>query len=388
MCSVLLLAACGSDPVSPITDAGTDAPVVDAFVPDDAPVDAAVVEDASTADAGSETPAERWVRQVAEAWCAQWPRCGENARVYGSLADCVATQSRPLAELADGLDRGTVEVDPAGEAACREVLATSCDWPAFDFAHPPCRDALVGSVPLGGACGTSLDCGRDAVCAHAGGACPGVCTAAPDVGDECDPRALAPCTRAREHGVVCDPVTGDFTRGICREILRDVTRTPGDRCGRIGDADDDVHILRTCGDGMVCTPLDGENRCVVQVPEGGRCSRSSLLCGPGLGCSLEERCERLEVVTDEGGACDGTMRVCQFDLGLQCAGGVCTRFTEGRVGDSCFDPSSAECDEGLQCDRSIGECAVPLPAGVPCGHDTQCASWTCRDGLCTEALCR
>ncbi|AKF06773.1 hypothetical protein [Sandaracinus amylolyticus] len=386
----IVLAACGGEPSAAI-DAGLDAPA-DAFVPADAaePIDAshdAASEDEDAqvpSDGGSASPAERWVRAIARAQCGRWPRCGDLASWVAVYADCVPVLERFYGFYGAALERGAAEIDPAREAACIEHLATTCDRVELALAGPPCRDVIVGRAPIGAACGTTVECGRDAHCAHPENSCPGVCTVAADVGDACSLGELHACTRARDHMVECMPdATG--TSGTCREIVVSVASVAGDRCGRMGNPESDVQIDRRCTDGLVCAVVGDTQRCVEPLEEGGACAPGRV-CGAGLTCSAS-RCVRAMLV-DEGEACDGVARVCPIDRGMRCQAGTCARVTDGAPGAPCGDPTSAECAPALVCDRRVGRCVAPRDAGAACERDIQCASRTCQAGTCAELRCR
>lgn len=276
-----------------------------------------------------------------------------------------ALRNGQVPALQDAIEAGTIIYDAEAMRRCMDALASG---PCADLGFylltdvEACADALIGQVPLDGACVMHEECERGLYC-EGDAACPGACT----------PRALAGenCLGTRcAAGLAC--TTGD----ICT--------------ARVGAGDD--CSTRSCEYGLECRSSD--DTCV-EVPrtagEGEPCLGAALteMCAGTLACTAE---------TVDAYICRAQVDVgeaCYFALPDQCIGevycsaqdsgveGVCV--APAQLGQSCIDIDFQEvpCEVGLVCDPG-GVCQPRRDNGEVCSSDEQCVG-TC-DGTCTTPV--
>lgn len=301
---------------------------------------------------------------------------------------------------------GRVTFDGLAAARClasaRSSLALGCRWNLEAFDHPVCGEVFFGTVENGAEClphdgwgiAPPVEC-RAGICVGSGDACPAACRARPALGEHCDDGTLR-CGAGQR-----------CADGECRTL-------PGEN---------ELCLLGSCGDGLVCLRLEGESRCrpratpetqcgddFVCAPFGGmRCVESicemvlrlgdpcvaSYNCPDGLVCrsepeSVEKACRPPATLNEscvEHDACaEGTY--CQeFPSDTFPTPARCVRLLA--AGEPC--ERDLVCAIGLWCDTSSRVCTPKIAQGQPCnpvfGHDAQCSPpQTCRaDGVCGPA---
>lgn len=236
-------------------------------------------------------------------------------------AECCGGSSPPLPydecvrHLSNSLRAGSVRVDPGAIVRCASAVrkqVAGCDWVAPTLAAPPeeCRGIVVGLVPSGESCRSSLECEGALHCEGQGSSSPGVCRPPQPIGATC--------------GVGVDPLaTYVAERGLERS-----KPSCADHCSLV------------------------THRCEAR-PEPGAACRASVNCAPDQRCR-EGRCRPRPVMEKTAGALPG--EVCRSDL--DCAVGGCTVSEDGR----------ARC--GMKCSSALGSLTTTsaskaLPLATP-----------------------
>jgi hypothetical protein len=270
---------------------------------------------------GGSTSYEDYQRQLSEARCEYFLRCG----TVSSIADCHVIQDVffTTASLDAAVAAGKVRYDgEAGHACLDAYAAASCDrtqQSPDDYAA--CSDAFQGTLAIGEACGFDGECVSDHCVAPS---CPDACCQ----GTCSTPRVLPgegqPCTS------LCD---GDLFCGV-------------------------------------------DSLCHAPLPEGAACDGASI-CDYAFYCKLTTTSSGVcTLYPQRGEACSGTCALAAD----YCLGGVCTKAGVG--GEPC-GPAD-ECAYGYGCDMSTGLCALSPPMdildnGASCTLNAQCKSHYCDD---------
>ncbi|HEU4732086.1 MAG TPA: hypothetical protein VFT22_29530 [Kofleriaceae bacterium] len=317
---VLLLAACGSDPVAT----------------DDYPAAAR------------------------DALCRYFARCGDaegtdackSANLQGAVF-LSGNEAYLSASTQAAIAMKKIQFDGDSARACLDALAgRSCDLTSQSGRVEPeaCRTVFRGTLHDGEDCALDDECGSGfcnvPTCELA--CCTGAC-----LGDAAPPRARdgESCEVARcEDGLYCDQLTA-----TCAGL-----KQVGETCLSSVECDFGLDCDLDAG---TCGPLPtlGDACTGACRDEGTTCSSASHTCVKvglvGDTCSTSLDCSPLY-------RCDGTKR-CSAGLPLDAA---CT------AGQLCAD-EGAFCDvaEGQQ----LGTCTLPKPDGSPCQFDENCESHVC-----------
>jgi hypothetical protein len=284
---------------------------------------------------------------------------------------------------------GVLVEDAAHRARLRQELA-SCQIPSAKV-EPGLLFGWDGTVTLGGACSSSIECKGSLVCLPvAPNACGGTCAAPPGLGEPCGPEG--DCDGDAE--LACD-----FRTNTCQPA-----KEPGSPAA-LGEACDDPLIFgqRPCQAQLYCFrgPRDpegnsGPETCQSVAKLGDPCYSSSQVCQDRGFClptsaGAETRvCGRLIVVADEGAECDEMAasvgaKVCDGTQGLACVNGTCQPFLDGALGAPCIRGDVLEvfaCAPGLYCDTQAPTptCQALKPAGASCAES---GGWSC-EGFCVR----
>lgn len=331
-------------------------------------------------DAGdAELTLEDFARRHPALLCERVMRCAapQDVSVHFELhpeAECLR-YFRYLAsdDLAEAAARGVLRYDAASARACLAELAHDCTFVPSER----CERAVVGTLPIGGECGSTVECAPGAYCD--GGdddvrVCGGVCAAAGREGEACPSRGCG-------SGLAC-------YADVCRRVRR-VDREALEPCGDSVGADGALERA-VCGPEHYCLRV-----CEPYPTQGAPCDPSGARfpnCAAGLACAQDERgvatCTRPVVATVEGAACDGVTRLCDRLDRLACVDGACARI--GGEGGACeISYAPWDCDPGDRCEPSTETCVPLLDLAAPCSTDVECASTQCVAGRCVppESTC-
>ena len=330
------------------------------------------------------TTEQYWTR-VVEAERARQEECFGAPAAYGMLNSRVVSAhflierelSQRLRDVQPSIDAGRVGFDRQAAAEClHRMLTQSCQELMLDLsAGEECVDqALVGLVPLGGACDRYIDCaGPDQFCGGGPRNEPRVCTPLSGTGEPCD---FIGCSKGNSCVQVrADP--RDMPAFLC------MSRKPageGEACSS----------QSSCADGLYCI------------------DKSCRTYQPGLPCTANVDCLPLEVclrdptgekghcgsARREGEACRGTPfdNDCAFSFDCRANAQsqlVCTSVW-APVGALCRNTGAnggIVCIDGY-CDviSSANQQGVCVPADE---LGEECYSSSCAPGLeCTEAGCQ
>ncbi|MEE2836139.1 MAG: hypothetical protein VYB65_09000 [Myxococcota bacterium] len=290
----------------------------------------------------------------------------ESVYLFGDPAVCLQRSAASArAELQALTDAGRVTVELSRAGACARAIAASCDL-SSDY-PAECDSFLVPNQDVGQACGADQECVTGACSAEAGQC--GECINLSGSGEPCSRQQpcaeglqcdveLETCQQATPAvgtGQACESSFDSGTLGgncanpndLCiNEVCTTVQlAAPGQACGETNQ--------KLCAVGSVCindlcVSEAAEVGATCAVPDGDDEMRRSALC------PLDARCDTLTAscvaLSAEGASCSGDA---QCTNGSYCSGGVCSP------------------KEALEQD---------------CDEDSECASDTCSDGLCVEAV--
>ncbi len=197
----------------------------------------------------------------------------------------------------------------------------------------------------------------------------------------CDP-TTGRCKEGCAFDAACDPPHYICDDNECVEGCLETGCGTGQSCdeetGRCREGCDDHSDCDqpslVCGDDGFC--VDG---CLVAgfCPEG-------LLCRPEDGLCEEPGSVALGLICDDGqNGIDHSL--CETDFCLSVSTPFCSRLCTSTMS-HCPEPG-AFCRVFFS-PRGIGACEVygheDVPPGSPCEHFTECKSWQCKDGECTD----
>lgn len=387
---------CSSRAPEPSPDAGApDAGAPDAGEPDGGAPDACAAGAPCTAPEECAGPCQ------GEPACFE-ASCTEAGCEYAVQADrvCVEAGCRDGALHAerlcgdDGACDGDAPTSCAGYACTDDSLAcrTSCDDSSQCAPGHFCRTSDNTCLPLlddgedcsaDGADGCSsgycdgVRCCREGHCCNIAADCPALyrseatCT---------DPSAATDCQGTRQDATcvdnVCSTVVIQDDSGCfgaakaCPDHLAavacsDATDQPPPACPATCDEG-------PCEGGYQCEV----GACVSLLGVGDACGAGLPECGSGLKCENGVCCDEASstccTAESEATACAGALR-CDVDVF------ACLATCAPNTSDSCASPDDY-CVDGLSC-------APKKASGEACGHDNQCGSGSCVDGVCCESAC-
>lgn len=343
---------------------------------------------------------------VAEAECVYHRRCIEGAPLpYLPEAGGAGVVFRvggcrgqdPVAngclELAEAIDAGRVEIDPAGLAACLEAASSPCRPVTFGsgsrydggpgvgyggpgYLEPEFRCGWLRPAQVEGEpCAQDGDC----VSGRCTEACPGRCEPMATVGSSCTLNVHClgvgvcregRCTERKAIGAACTPVFGEGQECVdgafCDPHGTCLARIPAEAPCLRGQFD-------PCVPGYTCGP---ESRCVPLYGRDGEPCDVDRLCAPPNVCR-GDRCQPAKVGGED---CGGRERL-SCDFGCTCQGPIGDeRCGPLRYrGEPCQVPE--DCGDFLVC--ADGRCADPPQEGAACGP-----AWRCGHGRCEAGICR
>lgn len=211
---------------------------------------------------------------------------------------CKSVPSSPAAacerNLSDAVRAKALEIDEASLATCaREIEAqhAGCDWVGPNAPELPdaCVKALVGRLPAGGRCRSSIECEGALHCRSVGAQEAGRCTPPQPRGAPCDPplEGLAPFTRRASEVAR----TRRVCEGVCELRACADKKRDGEACAKPGDCMPGLACEKgacTAARGKLGGPClagcDSDARCV-----DGTCKKPKL---PGAACARHEECAR------------------------------------------------------------------------------------------------
>lgn len=205
----------------------------------------------------------------------------------------------PCAVWDNAVQRGRLRYEPSRANACSAALqALGCQGifagPQFELVLDSCRDALVGTVAPGGACGDDAECQRGSFCDQSGGVCPYTCRSYSQLGEACAfPARCAPglyCDRSAAPDLCQQWSPASAVNGPCG--------TPGTYCDEglycpfLGNtcalrkglgqtcAGATSFLLSDCQVGLFCV----QGACRVPKQPGSPCVPGDLECVGGSAC--------------------------------------------------------------------------------------------------------
>lgn len=356
--SAVVLAACPSEQIEPVPDAGEDAGI-------------------------RLTPVELCERMAVA-------RCGVMARCFAAWNRNDAAACKKLeqdlcfeiyTQLKPSFDQGRVEIDSEKVLSCEQRMQSSACTPTFPPNYPlgvakPFSDCtlttglLRGKIAAGATCDERVECAPGTVCVKPGGVCTGTCSTQAAVGEPCSV-GCAPGLYCETQGTTnpvddrCAPVKGQ--NEACESSLEcHPDLWCRDTCRPRGAAGDpclfDPFRLSTCAPGLACEvvpfldpPMEGT--CVTPKAEGNPCM-FHWACAPGLACYDLSFADFPDAPPAQPGSCQRPVA-----LGDPCA------YTQYQVylGDVC--------GPGLNC-NSDGLCVARPVLGEACNPQTQaCADF-------------
>lgn len=242
--------------------------------------------------------------------------------------------------LSASVQNKSVVIDVAAVERCETAIKSQtkdCNWvtPSQPRVPDACQAVLVGQVPEGGVCRSSLDCAGKLHC------------------DGATPNKTGTCTSPRATGAGCGPYTDALISGVgqrdverqkppCAEFCALSTHT----CGPLPTEGTGCFVNNNCAPGQVCA----SGKCTAAAPakEGESCEAKP--CDAGLRC-VAAKCVALGMA---GASCTS-----DFD----CAQGGCVKANgKGTCGKKCA--TSLDMLEVIKSGQDAG--ALPLPK-VPGG---------------------
>ncbi len=308
----------------------------------------------------------------------------------GSEGQCLGLheEEEPPPDMCNGADicMGGICVSKTG----LDCSASACP----DGYYCNTADSCVPEQPLGGSCGSDLECG-DGFCSSGGiccrDECDGACVACAEFTNWlCLPQPVgmtslgAPCGSAFE---VCDGNGGCVLPS--GEACISAAECLSGHCVEDGNSStqsiccDDACFGDEACFGGVCMREQGA-LCEVDAQCGqgycvdGRCTDflEATACLPTQQCrELDEDgiCQNLTAQEDVDGGCAGT-NYCDV-------GGVCSPKTSQNCS------GSGECFHGYYCNQGVSQCRPQKAGGAPCFDETECSTGFCTDGVCCNSSC-
>ena len=108
--------------------------------------------------------------------------------------------------------------------------------------------------------------------------------------------------------------------------------------------------------------------------------------GASASCDRTSKKCRVYDIVGKGAGCNYAGAVIHYcDLGLHCdvTSTTPTCATDSAIGAACDGPDDASCGWGNVCKSN--KCAVGLAPGATCTLNTECASWYCNAGKCSDS---
>jgi len=314
---------------------------------------------------------EDTVALYAGAYCERAERCEFEPGVEQVPGGCGAALldawKDALREAEQQIASGKVVYDPSALSACVEARRTAvCDDPDGGFPEA-CELAFEGTIAIGDACTSSLECAKSAVCRG----CPGHCVAPGDIGATCD--GENPCV----------PEAACLS-GVCVARARE-----GQACNALTSARLCAGALPCAGDTLLqdgnCSPFSyaarGE-RC--NPDEGALCEADSVCVNTELvGDALQATCQEREHAPAE--CWSGYQDSCP--VGQYCPlttaenrQGVLSAscLPLGTAGERCYSPRG--CVPNAICSLDI--CVEQKDLGSQCSQPDECWSGACDQGIC------
>lgn len=274
----------------------------------------------------------RFIAEAAEQGCANIVRCGsDNPDLAPFIA---ATRERPdlcasmfgdlsprhqySAHVADG----TTVYDPEAAELCLAALAKACNETFHEVVE--CDAVFVGTVPLGGACKSTIVCAGDAFCDNFDSACgEGTCVQRAPFGESCNARE---CTHSNGPSSC-----GSFG---CLPLV-ETTVGEGEQCGDLDSPERVTHAR--CDQGLFCSDhstSDVTRRCLRRVARGAPCDASRDLCvDSGDVCVPDtngaERCLPVTLRSEVNTSCGPNPNLdgaCNLLEALVCDNGICVEW--------------------------------------------------------------
>lgn len=352
---------------------------------------------------GGTISAADFFNKVLGGLCSLQKRCA-NISTDACLSLLGATN---IPDLDKAVKAGRVKYDATKAQACIDFYtALSCEDLARGLTNGipnPCKAAITGTVPGGGACYDSIDCAAG-TCSRMNNACPGKCVdyAAANgdctMGGSCDGGAGYRCIAGRcampgGAGAVCG-TAADCTAGLA---------CIGGKCATPGGLRAPCKTREDCAAGLYCEPgtMVGQSMCATQVAAGGACGSDlkafsvistqcagTLVCaGAQVGAMAQVTPGRCAPPSELGGPCteipQGANGIAGCLLGLACSGGKCV--VPPTTG-PCLVDAYAPCKVGAAyCDKNSKTCQPLKADGAACTGAGECQSRNCDNMVCAPA---
>jgi hypothetical protein len=376
---------------------------------------------------GDPIPVEQLATAYEQSNCFVLTRCYPGYRNYCSISHCRGDQPPyGLELLLFELDAGWTRFDEAaaGDCAAKFVGGTCRDIRNVSLGvHgllSNCPGVLVGQRAVGSSCAANNDCVTGAGCVFPN-ACPGECRTLAREGESC----VLPNGSYCEKGLFC-------WKGFCRKSwqLGDACDA-GDDCGNTfwcdrnagrcvpqadaGEPCDSTGALAAyCHNPYRCNARPGIGRCVERSGEGGPCFEDwectgALACLPvgggtcmdqvdaGSPCNSHYDC-RGESYCGTDGGCTGLPTrgapCAQVEVAPGRSIALCASDLICNESQTCGVPQcpGMTCDDFHTCSNGLcdgGVCISRLRIGASCTKDTECSTYYCLNGVCTDPVsCR
>jgi hypothetical protein len=307
------------------------------------------------------------------------------ARILGSALEASPRFRDALALVREG----RVHYEPRCSRSVLDWLSSSCSigmQEAFGADEIVPRRILTGTVQTGGSCRRDFECDGDSYCLE-NSDCEGVCTPRKGDGESCD--GAWECRASQQDLAFCS--------GTCSSSSPPGDAGVGQSCAPIATCAGESDCNPACAPGAFCN----DGTCAFPIAEDAPCA-SGDPCASGSVC-LETRCVRTLFV-EESEACvpeldttpdsnSGIVQYCNPYSAVHCVQGRCELLGDGSEGSACrdstFAPAEATgvCANGLTCEPAGATCIPSLETGEACEFNFECASGTCREGVCSAVYC-
>jgi hypothetical protein len=332
----------------------------------------------SAAGAAGAIPIDALAKPWATAVCQYLARCFPFDAFAHVPGGCLALEQprfeygsipRLKAEIASG--KLSYQPDKIG-ACLNDFVSAPCGSSDSQFAS--CLAAIDGTVAIGGACTSELQCAGDAHC-DVSASCPSVCEAPLDLAATCS------SNQDCRAGLSCA-----FGTSACTAFAK-----KGEACRGA--------TLGECGSGLVCVGASGDVagscQAIRKVQLGEPCDiTSATICADGLACVIVGRAandaaQQICVApTSSRGPCSiGEQDSCPRDeycplTAVDLINGVYTATCRpiAKEGETCV-AGTAACGATGAC-RSDSHCIELRKIGEACQADSECYSDTCIGGVC------
>lgn len=332
--------------------------------------------------------------------------CAAATKCYHIATEFCAVTAQPYwpspSELTAAANAGRTKINQTKVQECADAFSTAtCELLSHSGMPQACRDALIGTVAVGGDCANNFDCLHgtcDLKNTTGSSTCPGKCVAFIADGGDCG--YLKPCDPST--GAICSGTTNKCTApadtGAACVSYRDCLsrNCQSHKCAVPGGGGAACSSEFDCTGGMYCHKSNPQNAgiCTAKIALNGACGEDTAHLAPDElfpQCVVGSLCAgvffntSMGVLTpgtckagsDEGGACTsppmGQSGVTGCLLGLTCTNGKCAKLPKSGP---CATDSAYRCDPGSYCDPTM-TCVALKGTGTACADAYECQSYKC-----------